>query len=99
MRRVLKSDLDQALEDLQTILDGRLYTQGGYPAQVAALDNKWIVVADVDHDEAPELFIFVLDKFMEAWRRAKARVTEGEDITERLLEEGWPYRYEKEASE
>lgn len=85
------TELEVALVDLQQLLDGRVNQLGGYPAVVEVL-GSWIVIADVDHDDAPELTILRLDKFLDLWRFATAnllRTGEG-TIVEHLYEAGYP---------
>ena len=77
------AQISKAIENLQALLDSRLDIQGGYPAQIDIIENKWIVIADVDHDGAPELRILDLSKFLKVWRRAV-------ETDEPLYEVGYP---------
>jgi hypothetical protein len=50
----------------------RLESQGGYPAVIRAdTIPGWIVIADVDHDDAPALELIRWDDARRWWRRAK----------------------------
>lgn len=61
--------LKKAVEMLQTYLDERLDSQGGYPAVVEYLKVPGkVIIADVDHDEAPTLTI-LSDAVMLRWAR------------------------------
>ena len=88
----VREELEKALEDLQTLLDLRLDTQGGYPADMSVIADKYIVIADVDHDGGPELTILDLQKFMRLWRQACADCerSDEDDISSSLFEAGYP---------
>jgi len=83
--------LHRALQDLQTLLDIRLDTFGGYPAVIDVIGDC-IVVADVTEEGEPELEILRTDKFLEIWQRAKAAHKRNRNggIADWLLEEGCP---------
>lgn len=81
------SELGKAADDLQKLLNGRL-DDGGYPAVISIEIKGYIVVADVDHDDAPKLTIIKNADFLALWRRANRAVVAGdfEDIVEALFE-------------
>lgn len=96
------TELELAIADLQLVLDLRLDAQGGYPAEISTAIEGWIVVADVDHDEAPVLMLLRVEKYLAVWRAAKADLEQDiekvardpnspvtyEDIAHSLLEHG-----------
>ena len=87
-----ESELDVALDDLQAYLDIRLDSQGGYPAQIDVIEQKWIVIADVDHDEAPSLLILDFNKYLILWRKAKKAEAKSKDgnLMDQFFEFGIP---------
>ena len=92
-------ELEQALRDLRTLLDQRIYSDGGYPADMALIVGcEFIAIADVDYNNEPELSVLSTAKYLKVWRKAKAMAMaaakqEDEDILcigDYLYEAGYP---------
>lgn len=70
MKKTVEAKMrEAALDALQKMLDMRLESQGGYPAVIDGNTIPgYVVIADVDHDEAPELTIYKWPTVL-AWHR------------------------------
>jgi hypothetical protein len=89
----MSPEVKVALNDLRLLLDERLDTFGGYPAEMAIVaEGKLIAIADVDENGEPELVVISVEKFLAVWRKVAAAEDkdEGRRIAERLYEAGYP---------
>jgi len=73
MKTKTDKKLHDAVEALQAYLDMRLENDGGYPADIDSMTIPgYVVVANVDHDEAPVVSVYTHAKLLDWHRRAKS---------------------------
>lgn len=75
---VTKTDLQVGIECINLAEEPRLDNQGGYPADIR-LARKLVIVASVDHDDAPELSIYEEQGIAELGAKVRKAIEDGED--------------------
>lgn len=82
------------IDALQAQRDMRLWGSGGYPAEIDFGSIRgYIIIADVDHDESPELTIYRWSDARRWYRRALALLKTCNAEDELCLTRGEPIPY------